>query len=147
MEIRPNTVLDILQDGPNHTIYVCPWQEITLLPAKHWQIDLILTEAELMEYNPAAMGNELVTMWYGLSNGYKLAYPHLKRHMALNPQPLYKYWTLVSRDIDKVFAQSAKLSGGWEKRIVTLGIDHAVATRERNDGRWDVSAAMFGKPK
>lgn len=142
-----HTILDILQKGADNTIYVCPWQELTILPAKHWQIDLILTEAELMDYNPAMMGNELLTMYYGGAGGYKLTYPHMQRHIALQPQPLYRSWRVIITDIDKILDPNAKLSGRWEKRIVTLGIDHAVATRSRNDGRWDVSVAMFGKPK
>lgn len=142
--------LTLLSKGPNNKISVCPWQEIRLTPHLHWQIDLILSEQELVTFDRFKAGNDLLLLWYGLLDDkdrfYYLTFDHSKAHIAANPQPLYKYFKLTP-PIPLTVYEPKPLSSDWLYTIVDTSTDYLVATRGRQDGRFDVSLCQFGKPK
>lgn len=133
--------LDIIANGKKLVVTsTCPWQEIRLLPALHWQIDFILLEHEVYNIDRFELGNALIKMYYDMD--FNLPYPY-KAHAAINPKPIYRNfrYTFPSKAI-----QDKKLSAGWEHTIVDLSMDYTLAIREK-PGYFEASVAAFGTPK
>ena len=146
-----NTILDYLQQGPNVTIIICPWQELTLLPNKHWQIDLILTSEDMTKYNPADMSWDLQLMFYGYKRDAALMklpkrFPLITHHSSSGIWPIHGEANYVQPTEGTIYDR-LDLQRGWIYGLVDKAVDYLVAVRQEKDGTFELSGAMFAIQK
>lgn len=131
--------LEIILNGVNNELSICPWQEIRVMPYLHWQIDIILTPEQHYTFNKYDIESSLYSMYLGDYTDLPVDKYIKKLHMAANPQPLFKYWNMAKalESIDK----NKLLSRGWvygQHSTYTL-----FASRKRDDGRFEISGVKF----
>jgi len=141
-------------DKSSTAFIICPWQEIRISPYLHYQIDLILTPEQVYSLDTNSAYMDLQRMYMGLEAGYilKHSYKDIKYHIAVNPQPLIKYWKYVITlpgKLDNKFLQedNTYLFSGWRAKILDKGYDILAGTKELKDGKIQVSYAMFVERK
>lgn len=123
--------LDIIAGRADNNVVKCPWQSIRITPSMSYQVDKIVTKEELYVFQIHKWKNGLTRKWYVL---YRDHY-HLDTELTFDPKlkgklthKTWKYpWTFEAMD--------------------TKGYDFAIATQEREDGRYNVSAAKFYRNK
>lgn len=122
--------LDVIQDRQDNDPVYCPWVSFRLVNFMSIAVNALMTKTDLQNFRSHDWQNRLLRIfWADLVKDHKLVHPG--KTMVLDPsmKGVYSHRTYKGKD--------------WHFEPKGPNSYYAIAAQERDDGRYNFSAALF----